>query len=299
MAVTSRASGCEHRRGAGQLGHGTILTRHVALNWTEAQKRNVRNYDAGMVLEFHRAVKGIAKNETAEVLRTEDKHVIVRTENGEEWAIGAKQAKAFGVFERQSLEVAENDRLLLMANRCDSGFRAVNGELVTVRSISENGQIELQDGRKLLANYRQFKHGYAITAHRSQGKTVDAVIISADQMKKELFYVAASRGREELTVVTADKELLRDSIARSGARQSVTELERDAAQHQRNSAKGDQELRQAHSERTKERATRSAKPRPLEHELKTTETASRVLTPKRTGTQKQEIEQLQDLGHKL
>ena len=38
--------------------------------------------------------------------------------------------------------------------------------------------------------------GYAITGHRSQGKTVDAVILSGDVMKQELFYVAASRGRE-------------------------------------------------------------------------------------------------------
>ncbi len=31
-----------------------------------------------------------------------------------------------------------------------------------------------------------------MTAHRSQGKTVDSVILSGDGMQKELFYVAAS-----------------------------------------------------------------------------------------------------------
>jgi len=54
------------------------------------------------------------------------------------------------------------------------------------------------DGRTLPANYHQFDHGYAITAHRSQGKTVDGVILSADAMKQELFYVGASRGRSEI-----------------------------------------------------------------------------------------------------
>jgi len=53
---------------------------------------------------------------------------------------------------------------------------------------------------------------------------VDAVIIAADQMNKELFYFAASRGREEVTVVTSDKELLCDSLSRSGSRTSATEL---------------------------------------------------------------------------
>jgi ATP-dependent exoDNAse (exonuclease V) alpha subunit len=35
---------------------------------------------------------------------------------------------------------------------------------------------------------------------------VDAVFISADGMQKELFYVAASRGRQSIQVVTSDKE---------------------------------------------------------------------------------------------
>lgn len=52
------------------------------------------------------------------------------------------------------------------------------------------------------------------------------MIISADQMKEELFYVAASRGREGLTVITVDKERLRDSVAQSDSRQSATELVR-------------------------------------------------------------------------
>ena len=50
---------------------------------------------------------------------------------------------------------------------------------------------------------------------------MDNVIISADAMKKELFYVAASRGRSEIAVVTGDRELLRESVGVSTARQSA------------------------------------------------------------------------------
>jgi hypothetical protein len=105
-------------------------------------------------------------------------------------------------------------------------FRATNGELVTVSKIDEQRRIHLQDGRALPENYKQFTHGYAVTAHRSQGKSVDAVVISANGMRKELFYAAASRGRKSITVVTSDKELLRETIARSEARQSASELSR-------------------------------------------------------------------------
>jgi hypothetical protein len=113
-----------------------------------------------------------------------------------------------------------------MANRREPGFRATNGELVTVSRIDEQGRIHLQDGRALPENYKQFTHGYAVTAHRSQGKSVDAVVISADGMRKELFYVAASRGRDSIAVVTTDKDLLRQSVAHSVARQSASELSR-------------------------------------------------------------------------
>ncbi len=129
-------------------------------------------------------------------------------------------------MEARSIEVAVGDQVLLMANRRDVGFRATNGEIVTVARVDHSGRIELTDGRALPADYRHFAHGYAMTAHRSQGKSVDAVIVSADGMSKELFYVAASRGRSSITVVTSDKERLRQAVGRSAMRESATELAR-------------------------------------------------------------------------
>jgi ATP-dependent exoDNAse (exonuclease V) alpha subunit len=99
---------------------------------------------------------------------------------------------------------------------------------VKVRDV-DGGRIHLEDGRTLPANYHEFDHGYAVTAHRSQGKTVDAVILSADAMKQELFYVGASRGRQKIVVVTSDREQLRNMLGISTARPSATELARQQA----------------------------------------------------------------------
>jgi ATP-dependent exoDNAse (exonuclease V) alpha subunit len=71
---------------------------------------------------------------------------------------------------------------------------------------------------------------YAITAHRSQGKTVDHVIVSADVMKQELFYVAASRGREGISIVTSDVDRLGESLGVSMARPSAIELANEFSQ---------------------------------------------------------------------
>lgn len=216
----------ELRRQAGEIGESVRLERHVPLNYTTAQKSEPRNFQEGQLLVFHRSTKEVNKDETLEVVRVEKDKLIARKENGTECELTRKQAKAFEVYERRAIEVAPQDKLLLTANRREPEFRATNGERVTVSTIDGDGRIRLEDGRALPPSYKQFDHGYAVTAHRSQGQSVDAVVISADVMKKELFYVAASRGRESVTIVTSDQELLAESIGRSGARQSASELAR-------------------------------------------------------------------------
>jgi conjugative relaxase-like TrwC/TraI family protein len=214
------------RQRAGELGPSVALERYVPQNYTTAQKSEAINFREGQVLLFHRGTKEIGKNEALEVVRVEKNKIVGRNAAGRERELTAKQAKCFEVFQRREVEIAPNDNLLLTANRRESGFRATNGETVTVSRVDERGRIHLVDGRTLPENYRHFDHGYAVTAHRSQGKSVDAVVISGDAMKQELFYVAASRGRESVTVVTSDKELLRESVGRSGERQSASELAR-------------------------------------------------------------------------
>jgi len=212
----------------GELDRGVVSERYVPLQWTEAQKKDLANYKSGQVLLFHRSSHGIEKHEALTVERTDKLGIDARDQHGMERTVSPSQARSFSVHERQQIEVAPGDKLLLTGNRGGAGFRATNGELVKVRDV-DGGRIHLEDGRMLPANYHEFDHGYAVTAHRSQGKTVDAVILSADAMKQELFYVGASRGRQEIVVVTSDREQLRDLLGISTARPSATELAREQA----------------------------------------------------------------------
>jgi ATP-dependent exoDNAse (exonuclease V) alpha subunit len=220
------------RKRAGELGESSRVERLVPQSYTTAQKSQPQNFREGQVLAFHRATKDVNRNELLEVVRVERHKVVARNAAGGERELTSKQAKCFEVYERRVIEVAPNEKLMLTANRRESGFRGTNGEMVTVAGVDERGRIQLVDGRRLPANYQHFDYGYAVTAHRSQGKSVDAVVISGDAMKKELFYVAASRGRESVRVITSDKELLRLSVTRSGQRQSASELVRKIGRDQ-------------------------------------------------------------------
>jgi hypothetical protein len=210
----------------GELGASVTMARYIPLRWTEAQKRDLSNYREGQVFLIHRTARGMEKHEALTVSQVGPVAVVARNPRGEEKTFTPAQTRSFSVHEKRSIDVAPGDRLLLTGNRRDADFRATNGELVKVRSV-DSGCIQLEDGRMLPANYRQFDHGYAITAHRSQGKTVDGVILSADAMKQELFYVGASRGRSEIAIVTSDREQLRESLGISSARPSAIELARE------------------------------------------------------------------------
>jgi conjugative relaxase-like TrwC/TraI family protein len=212
----------------GHLGPSVVIDRHVPLQWTEAQKRDLSNYREGHVLLVHRAARGMDKHEALTVSEVRADVLVARNARGEERTFTPAQTRSFSVQELRPIEVAAGDRLLLTGNRRDADFRATNGELVQVHNVV-NGRIELEDGRAMPENYRQFDHGYAVTAHRSQGKTVDGVILSADSMKQELFYVGASRGRSEIAIVTSDREQLRESLGISSARPSAMELAKEQA----------------------------------------------------------------------
>ena len=180
---------------------GVEVGKDVSLNWTTAQKSDMSQYKPGQFLVFHRPVKGIRRNETVEVVNTDNQNVTVRNQSGQLLILTARQAKSFDVCERHACEIRPGDKLLLTANRREADLRITNGEIVMVDRVDSQKRVHLTDGRVLPADFRQFTHGYAVTAHRSQGKSVDSVIISADGMQKELFYVAASRGRESVLVI--------------------------------------------------------------------------------------------------
>ncbi len=81
----------------------------------------------------------------------------------------------------------------------------------------------LADGRVIPQNYRTFTHGYAVTSHAAQGKTVDEVLVVASSrslpaINQQQFYVSISRGRDACRVFTDDAEMLRSHITRSSAR---------------------------------------------------------------------------------
>jgi conjugative relaxase-like TrwC/TraI family protein len=195
-----------------------------SLSWTEAQKCDARQYRPGLAIRFHRQKTGFAKDETVAVVAVENDSLKVQHTDGSENIFPLGAGIACDVGEKRKLKVAAGDKLLLQSNWQK---KFVNGELVEVRAI-QGDSILLADGRVIPKNYRTFTHGYAVTSHAAQGKTVDEVLVVASSrslpaVHQEQFYVSISRGRDACRVFTDDAELLRSHVTRSSARLAAVE----------------------------------------------------------------------------
>ncbi len=198
-----------------------------SLSWTEAQKKNASQYEPGQRLRFVRKTRKFDRGETVEVAAVVENGLRVRRSDGTEVDfIPINAASTFDVGEARELKVAAGDWLLLQANH---GREFITGERVQVREI-QNGRIALADGRQLPASFNTFTHGYAVTSHSSQSKTVDEVLLVASSrsfaaVNREQFYVSISRGRERVHVFTDDTELLARRVTDSHERKAAVELQ--------------------------------------------------------------------------
>jgi hypothetical protein len=196
------------------------------LSWTDAQKQLTAHYEPGVQLRFVKNTTHYKAGETAEVVGHRGQHLLVRGSDGHKRSFLPSRAPSlFEVGEARELSLAAGDVLLLRANA--PGF--VNGERVTVKKI-EGQKISLVDGRELPRDYRTFTHGYAVTSHAAQGKTVDQVFVVASSrsfaaVSQEQFYVSISRARERAQVFTDDAELLGRRVEDSHTRKAAIELD--------------------------------------------------------------------------
>ena len=164
-----------------------------------------------------------------------------------------EKSRAFDVFEADTVAVAAGDRIRITRNgmaasRGPSGRKQElrNGAIYEIGGFTDNGDLRVvhRDPKGKITSqvvigqeFGNVTHGYCVTSHASQGKTVDRVLIaqgseSFPASSREQFYVSVSRGREDVVIYTDDKERLRDRVIDSAARVSATEFERERARNQ-------------------------------------------------------------------
>jgi len=134
------------------------------------------------------------------------------TNNGAEFQAGDRM-----IFKRNDREIGIKNGTLATIEKIE--YTAVG---ITIHAQTDSGKIVQFDPQQ----YEHYQHGYAVTAHASQGVTVDRAYLLYGQMTdREWAYVANSRARIE-THAYADT-LTAETLERDASRSRQKELSLD------------------------------------------------------------------------
>ena len=200
------------------------------LQWTEAQRADVRNYCADVVVQFHQNVPGFRRGERVTVRQADEHGVQVGRGNGQPVFLPLDEAARFQVYESRQIALAPGEMIRITQNGFTKDKRRLNnGDLRQVKGFTKDGDIKLGNGWVIPKDYGHLTHGYCVTSYSAQSKGVDCVFIaegseSFPAADREQFYVSASRFKEALTVYTDDKRQLLVAISKSSERPSATDL---------------------------------------------------------------------------
>lgn len=202
------------------LKDGIPITVHDQLDWTLQQKSDVSNYRAGMVLTFNSGVGPVRRGQTFDVDRIERGRVWLKALNR---SIDVNQhSKKFAVSLPRTVEICQGEKILIRHNSREHGL--VNGHVLTVTCIRNDGSLETKEGKLLPPEFRHFCHGYVVTSHKSQARTHDHVVVAAEQLDSKAAYVACSRGRKQAQVFTPEKEHLFERLERPADRPAALDV---------------------------------------------------------------------------
>ena len=207
-------------------------------NWTNAQRKDAKSYQKGLVVQFHQNAKGFKRGERLEVLGQEGGGVRVRRADGKRGILSLDDAERFQVYRPSELGLAAGDVVRITQNGYGAETartgkigkaRLNNGALYQVEGFTKTGDIHFSNGFIVPKDYGHLTYGYASTSHAAQGRTVDNVFVAMGQdalaaASREQFYVSVSRGRESVKLYTDDKQAMLDAVKTSGQRLSATEL---------------------------------------------------------------------------
>lgn len=214
------------------------LERLENTNLTESQKQDQRNFRKGQVIQFNQNVGRFLRGSMWSIDETKDGSLFLKGKNGNKAAIPFKKGNHFDVFEKRPFHLSKGDQVIVTRNAVDQyQHRMNNGDFYKVDGFTQDKKIVLVNPKSNHSytvdhDFGHFKHGYVVTSHSSQGKTVDEVFISqpastfpATDAKQ--FYVSASRGRKAAHIYTDDKEELLEHASAMGDRKSALELAKE------------------------------------------------------------------------
>jgi conjugative relaxase-like TrwC/TraI family protein len=209
------------------------------VNLTKSAQSDVLNFTAGMVIKFGRQYKhqDIEKDSYWSVDKVDVKKntITLKSEEGREvtWSPESIWGKRMQLYTELQSELCLGDKIIWTQNTKELKLtNGIAGEVVYLDENMQEATIEFANGKQLKINsdemkHQHWNHNFVTTVHASQGMTADRVFYHAESYRKNLtsqksFYVALSRAKQEVIVVTDSKaELIEQVKEHNGEKQNA------------------------------------------------------------------------------
>jgi ATP-dependent exoDNAse (exonuclease V) alpha subunit len=167
--------------------------------------------------------------------------LLIDRETGATREFDPARERARGVYTQRDMDLAVGDRIMYrepVGRAKDPGGRVANGSagtIVETDAVRRIAAVRLDNGRVREIDLRRahaIDYAWARTVHSAQGATVDRAIVAGEASRvatAETAYVALSREREHLSIITDDKAKLAMSWSRYAEKQSAVEAAKNAA----------------------------------------------------------------------
>ena len=207
-------------------GRTLAVDRLVNRGLTRALASDIRSYEPGDTIVFHRDVFGCRANDVCIVMGHDDGRVVLAHPDGEErrFRPSGNAAHYLGLYDTERIELRAGDRIRWTRNRKAPPARGrhpqapdlVNGGEAEIVEIGYN-RVRFRDGERKLSlaltdpQLRHLDHAYCSTVHSAQGRTARAAIAVLDAggwVDRELFHVELSRVSEAFLLLTDDRDAL-------------------------------------------------------------------------------------------
>ena len=220
-----------HREGT-ITGEGVRIHTLQNVNATREEMRFAQTYEKGLVLDVVRntSSSGLSRGRY-EVLGANAKaEVLLKNARGSEIKFNPQKidpkdkTDSLRLAEKQENKLHEGDKLLWTANDKERGL--LNSEPAKVLNVDEHGirvqnangeVLDLKHGDKMLESLTL---SYAINMHQAQGMTTDKAIGAMHSSERNLAtqrltHVMVTRVRQDIEIVTDDKDKLLHTISRN------------------------------------------------------------------------------------
>ena len=256
----------------GELGQEAIvITVLDKISLSATHQEQVAFYQSGQVVELGQEEHGVGDRGTHwKIVGTgKGKLQVVPLHDEGKAPVNLTPSKKLQLYSVRQMELRQGDKVLFRKNDKSRDIDLRNGDDAVIAIKDGKAFANMSDGRSVeLKASEVMDYEYCRTVHASQGATVDRAIVIAEKSKAgaNLGYVALSREKHHLEIITDDKAKLAESwgkyVQQESAREAAMRGTLQAARQQNRETLSSQRARaeEKHQRDTREKERNSLIP---------------------------------------